>query len=255
VVGHVEVVEFARVPRLPGAGEIVRSSEVWSEPAGGGAVSARQLAKLAGRCEFFTALGDDELGRRTVQALAELGLDVHAQHFGTTRRAFTHVDDNGERTITVLGDKLFPRGPLPLDGYDAIFFGAGDAAALRSARGARFLAATPRELPTLLEGGVHFDLIVGSGTDPGESYDGELDAAIVVQTEGGRGGTVNGRRFPPQPLPGPIVDTYGAGDSFAAALCFALGRGDDLDDALALAGRAGAGVITGKGPYTAQISG
>jgi ribokinase len=50
------------------------------------------------------------------------------------------------------------------------------------------------------------------------------------------------------------VDTYGAGDSFAAALCFALARGDDLDAALALGARAGAAVIAGRGPYTAQLA-
>jgi ribokinase len=54
--------------------------------------------------------------------------------------------------------------------------------------------------------------------------------------------------------PGPIEDTYGAGDSFAAALTFALARGHALPDALELASRAGASVITGKGPYTAQIT-
>ena len=59
VVGHVEWVEFARVPELPTAGSIVHATEVWSEPAGGGAVVARQIARLVGRCEFFTALGAD----------------------------------------------------------------------------------------------------------------------------------------------------------------------------------------------------
>jgi len=53
--------------------------------------------------------------------------------------------------------------------------------------------------------------------------------------------------------PAAIVDTYGAGDSFGAALTFALGRGDELDDALTLAARAGAAVITGRGPYAAQL--
>ena len=51
-----------------------------------------------------------------------------------------------------------------------------------------------------------------------------------------------------------IADTYGAGDSFAAALCFALARGDELEDAVALAARAGASVVTGTGPYEQQIS-
>ena len=64
VVGHVEWIEFARVPHLPAPGEIVHATESWQEAGGGGAVAAVQLAKLAGGRDFFTALADDELGRR-----------------------------------------------------------------------------------------------------------------------------------------------------------------------------------------------
>jgi ribokinase len=253
VVGHVEWVEFARVPHWPRAGEIVHATDVFSEPAGGGAVVARQLARLAGRCELFTALGDDELGSAATRRLAELAIDVHVQRHGRTRRAWTHVDGDGERTITVLGDKLLAAGPLPLEGYDLAYFVSGDAEALRSARQARFLAATLREQPTLREAGVPLDLVVGSLNDPGEQPDDALDAKLVVLTDGPNGGTANGERFETTTPPGPVVDTYGAGDSFGAALAFALARGDSLHDALALASRAGAAVITGRGPYTAQL--
>ncbi|HZQ15143.1 MAG TPA: PfkB family carbohydrate kinase [Gaiellaceae bacterium] len=254
VVGHVEWVEFARVRRLPEAGEIVHAGEVWAEPAGGGAVVARQLALLAGRCELFTALGEDELGRESARTLAALGVDVHVRWGGATRRAFTHVDGRGERTITVLGDKLLPRGPLPLDGYDLVFFVAGDVAALRSARAARFLAGTARETATLRAGGVPLDLLVASANDRGERYDGSLAARHVALTEGDRGGTFDGVRFDAVPV-GEVSDAYGAGDSFAAALAFALARGDDPQAALALAARAGAAVIGGRGPYSAQLTG
>jgi ribokinase len=254
VVGHVEWVEFVHVPALPGAGQIVQGELGLAEPAGGGGVIARQMARLAGRCEFFTALGDDDLGRRAERRFAELGVDVHVQRFGLTRRAWVHVDARGERTITLLTEKLRPRGPLPLDGYDAIFFVSGDAEALRSARRAPFVAATARELPTLREANVPLDLLVGSARDAGERYDGSLDARTVVLTEGPHGGTANGERYEAAPLPGPIGDTYGAGDSFSAALCFALARGDALADALSLATRAGAAVVTGEGPYSTQLT-
>lgn len=256
VVGHVEWVEFVRVPRWPRAGEIVHATDVFSEPAGGGPVVARQIARLAGRCELFTALGDDDLGRAASRRLAALSLDVHVQHPGTsrgTRRAWTHIDDKGERTITVLGEKLLAAGPLPLEGYDLVYFVSGDAAALRSARKAKFLAATLREQPTLRDAGVPLDLVVGSLNDPGEQYDGSLDAALVVLTDGANGGTANGERFASAEPPGPVVDTYGAGDSFGAAVAFALARGDALHDALALGSRAGAAVIAGRGPYTSQL--
>ena len=134
VVGHVEWVEFARVDAVPGPGEIVHAHETWEEPAGGGAVAAAQLARLAGACTFFTALGADELGRRSRAELTRLGIDVKAvPEAEPTRRAFTYVDENGERTITVLGEKLRPRGGdnrLPwrdLAGADAVFFVSGDA--------------------------------------------------------------------------------------------------------------------------------
>jgi len=255
VVGHVEWTESVLVDHVPGPGQIAHATADWAEAAGGGAVIAAQLAKLAGTCDFFTAFGDDELGHRSNERLAGLGIAVHPEWFGTTRRAFVQVDAHGERTITTVGPKLRPREVPPMDGYDAVFFGAGEPDVLRAARAARFLAATPRELPTLLEGCVHLDLLVGSGTDPGENYEGGLDVGLVVRTEGSLGGTADGRRFQPAPVPGPVADTYGAGDSFGAALCFALARGDDLDAALGLAARAGAAVITGKGPFTAQISG
>lgn len=255
VVGHVEWAEFVLVEEMPGAGQIAHGLDSWAVPAGGGAVVAAQLLKLAGSCDFFTALGDDELGRRSHAFLEELGITMHSEWVGQTRRAFVHVDSHRERTITTVGEKLRPRGPLPLAGYDAAFFVAGEVAALRSAREARFLAATPRELPTLTAGGVRLDLLVGSGTDPGERYEGGLDVAVVCATEGVRGGIADGHRFEAAPPPGPIEDTYGAGDSFAAALCFGLARGDSLDAALALAARAGAAVVTGKGPFEAQITG
>ena len=242
----------------PGAGdaELRRDrprTETFDEPAGGGAVVARQLALLAGRCEFFTALGDDDLGRDAARRLAALGIDVHVQWGGATRRAWTHIDARGERTITVLGEKLLPDAPLPLDGYDLVFFVSGTADALRGARRARFLAATVRELGTLRAATVPLDLIVASANDRGEHYDGSLEVSTVVITDGERGGVANGDRYDAVP-PARVVDTYGAGDSFAATLAFGLARGDDLPAALALAARAGSAVIGGRGPYTAQLA-
>jgi ribokinase len=254
VVGHVEWTESVLVDEVPGPGQIAHGAADWAEPAGGGGVMAAQLAKLAGACDFFTVFGDDELGHRSLDRLVGLGIDVHTEWFGTTRRAFVQVDAHGERTITTVGPKLRPRNVPPLEGFDAVFFVAGEPDVLGAARAARFVAATPRELPTLLEGPVRLDLLVGSGTDPGESYEGGLDVGIVVRTQGALGGIADGRRYEPATPPGPVADTYGAGDSFGAALCFALARGDDLDAAVELAARAGAAVVTGKGPFAAQIS-
>ena len=265
VVGHVEWVEFARVESVPRPGEIVHALETWEEPAGGGAVAAAQLAHLTGSCLLFTALGADELGRRSRAELTQLGIDVRAiPDAEPTRRAFTFVDETGERTITVLGQKLLPRGGdsrLPwreLAGLDAVYFVSGDEDALHHARLARVLVATARELATLRAAGVQLDVLVGSGEDEGELYrPGELEPAphTVVTTSGALGGWVQpGGPFRPAPLPGTVVDAYGCGDCFAAGLTYALARGDSMDEAVALGARCGAAVMTGRGPYTAQLA-
>ena len=109
VIGHVEWCEFVRVERVPLAGEIVNGSSYVEEPAGGGAVAAVQMARLAGRCDFFTALGDDPVARRSIDRLGALGVTVHAaKRYKPTRRAWVYVDGQGERTITVIGEKHVP---------------------------------------------------------------------------------------------------------------------------------------------------
>jgi ribokinase len=50
-----------------------------------------------------------------------------------------------------------------------------------------------------------------------------------------------------------VVDTYGAGDTFAAGLTLGLGAGFDVEAALALAARCGAVCVTGAGPYGARL--
>jgi ribokinase len=167
----------------------------------------------------------------------------------------------------VLGPRLGPHGADPLawdglDGTDAVYLTAGDVEAVRHARRARVLVATPRGLETLSRAHVELDALVSSGRDPGELYRlGDLDPVprVVVRTLGASGGeweTASGERgkWGPAPLPGPIRDAYGAGDSFAAGLTYGLGAGWEIATAVELAARCGAACMTGRGPYEAQLT-
>jgi ribokinase len=267
VVGHVEWIEFVSVPAMPAAGDIVHASEVWEEPGGGGAVAAVQLAKLAGGATFFTALGDDELGHRAKRELERLGLTVHATFRPEPqRRAFVHLDERGERTITVIGDRLGPRAadPLPWDELheaDAVYLTAGDPGAIRLARAARVLVSTPRGLEAIAESGVELDALVASRADRGELYaTGQLDPPprTVVRTAGAAGGaweTASDRgSWEAVPLGGPVRDAYGCGDSFAAGLTYGLGAGMRIQAAVELGARCGAACLTGRGPYAGQLT-
>lgn len=268
VVGHVEWIEFARVPHVPRPGEIVHATEWWEEVGGGGAVAAVQLAKLAGEAQFFTALGDDENGRRAKQRLEELGVTVYAApRPGPHRRGFVHLDDDHERTITILGERIVAHGDddLPwerLEGVDAVYFTGGDVAALEQARRARKLVATPRAYATLQASDVQLDALVRSANDPGEQQAEEhLDPApgIVVSTAGKEGGEWAGEdrtsgQWKAAELPGPPRDSYGAGDSFAAGLTFGLGAGLPIEQALEVASRCGAYKLAGRAAYEGQLT-
>jgi ribokinase len=265
-VGHVESIEFLHVPHLPTAGEVMRSTGWWGEIGGGGAVAAVTLAELAGGAPFLTALGRDTLGGYARARLARLGVDLRvAERSEPTRRAITLVDGGGERTIITIGARLQPQGhdPLPwaeMVGMDAVYFTAGDAAALRAARGARVLVASPRA-GDALAAKVEIDALVLSGDDEVECRLAEEHAGVarlVVTTAGADGGSYRARdgtqgSWSAAPAPGPIVDTYGCGDSFSAGLTFALGAGDRLEDALAFAARCGAARLSGRGPYAGEL--
>jgi ribokinase len=265
VVGHVEWIEFVRVEHVPVQGEIVHAQEVWAEAAGGGAVAAVQLARLAGSSTLFTAVGDDDLGRGVGPALAEYGVQVHeALRAEPQRRGFTFVDATGERTITVIGERLGPRrsDDLPWDelaDIDAVYFVSGDAAAAKAARAARVLVATARSLPALREARVELDALVRSRNDVGEAYKpGDLDPPprLEVATVGQLGGTYAVERGAPRhyqaaAVAAPVQDTYGAGDSFAAGLTYGLGEGLSFEDAIELAARTGAAALSRRGAHGA----
>jgi ribokinase len=269
VVGHVEWIEFARVERVPAAGEIVHALDTWEEPGGGGAVAAVQLGRLARDCIFLTALGDDELGHRAERELTALGVRIEvAWRKQPQRRAFVFTDAHAERTITVMGDRVGPRGadPLPwseLADVDGVYFTAGDADAVRAARAARMLVSTARTTRPLAEAGAQIDMLVSSNRDAGERYtpgDIQPPPHLVARTAGAAGGWVeapDGTRteWTAAPLPGPPVDAYGAGDSFAAGLTFGLAAGRSPEEALAIGARCGAACVTGRGPYGGQFRG
>ena len=268
VVGHVEWVEFLRVPAVPKPGDIVHASDVFELAAGGGGVAAVQLRKLAGSCVFFTALGGDEIGRRACADLEARGIEMrvawHPEE--AQRRAVTFVDDRGERTITVLGDRLAPRasddlGWQDLSSFDAVYLTAADADGVRAARRARRLIATSRVLELLQTAGVELDALVGSSRDASEVYaagDLEPTPRYAVMTAGPSGGTIQAGRedpaaFAAAELPGPVADAYGAGDSFAAGLTYGLGAGMSIQDAVTIGARCGAACMTGRGPYERQL--
>ncbi len=265
VVGHVEHVQIAEVSALPRSGEILHLDAPRHFAGGGGAMAFRQLVRSdAAEVHFLTAVGHDEAGREVEAQLSALAGHLHAAVRAQPHaRALVLVPPAGDRTIVVIGRPLHPdaRDPLPyhlLAGCDGVYFSAEDPELLRAARAAKVLVATARRRAALLGAGIAPDVIVGSISDALERSslaDYSPAPRAVVMTDGERGGTIETStglvRFEPTVIrsPGP---SYGAGDSFAAALTYFLAAGDPVHEAAKRASAFGAALIGAHMPPDAQ---
>lgn len=260
VVGHVEWVTHV-LGRVPDAGDIVDLADPLAEPAGGGGVAAAAVARISGSALLVTALGDDGAARQTEDLLRARGVEVLAARRDAPQTPVLSITSpGGERTIMVVGPRLQARAgdPLPwhwLGGLRSVYYAGEDPGVLLHAREADVLVVTGRRLADLRDAGVRADVVVASAADADEDPWGlpaHLAPDAIVLTHGAEGGTIHergraARRYPATPPPGPVVDSYGCGDTFAAVLAVALGRGASLDDAAAAGAIAGAQCATWRG--------
>jgi len=262
VIGHIEWVTFLTVDQLPLAGQISHAKDCFDEAAGGAAVAAVQMARLINRpVDLITSLGKDTYGEKCYERLTKLGLNLKvAWREKPTRKGISLISKDGERAITVIGERLQPIASdnLPwsdMKNYDGVFVTATDKEGIRLARKARFLAATPRTgQDTLRISKVKINALIGSGLDPGEKINYKKltpNPDIYISTEGKLGGTV----YPPQYKYKSIkpsskeIDSYGCGDCFAGAVTAALSAKLNLDQAIKIGAYCGAECSTHYGPY------
>jgi ribokinase len=259
VVGHIEWVDFVPVARLPRPGEVIHAGSGFSRAAGGGGVVAGVLAELGAEVDFYTALGDDSHGRAAVEQLLQRGVRMHVVwRQEPTRRAVTLLQDGGERTIVTIGKRLDPLGSDDLDwerlrAADGVYVTAGDADALRRAREAQVVVASPRARIAMRSGASELDAMVFSSHDRDErdwAQRSAEHARLLVATEGAAGGrwwVISEGRWKAVPPPGAVRDAYGCGDSFAAGFTYGLAGGLSVAEAAELGAQCGARCLTRAG--------
>jgi ribokinase len=230
VIGHIEWINFIEVDQLPQPGLISHSKRSLEYPAGGGSVIAKRLSELTNsKVHFYTALGHDFYGKQCLNILENMGIKLHvAWRDQPTRKGFSLTDSEGERSITIIGERLSPNHNDDLDWntlneMDGIFITAADKELLKKSRFAKTLCMTPRVgLNMINESGILLDGLIGSNLDPGEYFslnELKLKPKYVIKTEGENGGIVfPGGRYKAIKNKKNNVDSYGCGDSFAASI-------------------------------------
>ncbi len=104
VVGSTNTDMVVKAPRLPGPGETVLGGEFAVVAGGKGANQAVAAARLGAEVAFIGCVGLDDLGERTLAALAAEGIDIRGVRrdpHAASGVALIMVDDRGENQIAV----------------------------------------------------------------------------------------------------------------------------------------------------------
>lgn len=261
VIGHIEWINFIKVDQLPEPGLISHSKKSLEFPAGGGAVIAKRLRELTnGEVHFFTSLGNDFYGHKCLKILESMGIKLHVGWCEKpTRKGFSVIDSEGERSIIIIGDRLSPSHKDNLDwpilnDMDGIFITAADKEIFRASRVAKVLCTTPRVgLNIINDSGIILDGLIGSNLDPGEVFSLDelrLRPKLIIKTEGENGGIIYpGGRYRAFENKKNKVDSYGCGDSFAAGILYGISSEWSIEESLNIAKILGRNCSEHFGPY------
>lgn len=155
-IGHSALDHIFRVESFPRGPSKVRALEHVETGGGMAANAAATIARLGGKAELWSRVGDDDAGAKVRAGLRALGVDVRSlQSFeeGRTSTSAIIVDNAGERLIVGSRDINMPSGTswLPLERIrdaDAVL---GDVRWLEAVRVA-FTRARREGVPTVLDG-------------------------------------------------------------------------------------------------------
>ncbi len=259
-----------RVPHLPAAGETLAAASVDRGLGGKGANMSVAASRAAARVVHIGAVGQD--GKWAAERMLEYGVDT--RHISTVAEATGHavilLDPEGENSIV-----LYPGANAAIadSAVAAALAEAGDgdlfvtqnetngqvaAAHAASAAGMRVAyAAAPFDADAVAAVLPVLDLLVLNAVEAaqletalGKAAD-QLGVADVVVTRGGDGcdwyAADRGEVTHFDALPVEPVDTTGAGDTFTGYLLAGLDRGMPMAQAIGLATRAAALMVTRVG--------
>ena len=268
---------LVRVARLPRPDEKLSATLIGEFGGGMGANVAAAFARLGGRARLVSSVGDDERGRRSVDELRRLGVDVECTVVGGSGTFWTIalIDERGEKSLIE-----FP-GPASSPPWGRIDWGALDGAVMAYTVGAEgrsagelFDECRRRGLGTALDlesadlddaemmalllqrADVLFapasiaQAVTGVAVEEAPRALLAAGPSLVVVTQGRRGCLLGTREGGVVAVPGHdvrVADTTGAGDCFAGAFLWALVRGWPPDDCARLATLMAAQSVTAYG--------
>ncbi len=262
VVGSANLDLVAHLDHLPKPGE-TQIAIGYEEHAGGkGLNQAVACARMGAKTAFAGCVGNDDAGAMLRGVLEREGIDTSmlVSVEAPTGRAFINVDRNGENEIVVISGAnarvnvpLLPSAAvvllqleIPLDVVDGVLRAA-------KAAGATTVLNPAPAMDVAISTLAYVDVLLPNETESaalgGTSVLFERGVRTIVTTLGENGAAIEtaAGRIDIAPHRVTPIDTVGAGDAFAGALCAQLAKGRSLEDAARVGAVAGALATTKKG--------
>lgn len=286
VVGSMNVDYVMDVDHMPVAGETILSSGFSIIPGGKGANQAFALGRMGAQVTMLGMVGNDQNGAIELDSLSNAG--VCLSHVGRadqpTGLALIPIDRSGENMIIVIPGANNAVTPAYIDAHRDVILQSDIVllqleipmeTVIHTARLAKeagkivILDPAPASgpLPGALLKNLDYikpnvlELAVISGCAQGIPLDVEAACArllhqgvgCVLASLGDRGVFISGKGAPPTTIPAravSAVDTTAAGDSFIAAVAFALAGGKEIVEAVRFANDVAAIVVQRRGAQT-----
>jgi len=284
VVGSANEDLVVTVASLPQPGQTVLAHGLAVLPGGKGANQAVAAARAGADVVFIGCVGRDAAGERTIASLRAEGVDVthlSVDPAAPTGVAIVTVADDGENQIAVVAganDRLSGAhvtaalAALRMGSSDGclISFEIGDEAVVAAATYAQRVDAavlvnpSPARLlvpevlragPILLPNASEAAQLSGLTGTPAATWLHGMTGAPVVMTVGAQGATVvdQDEVYSIAPPVVDVVDTTGAGDTFAGVLAAMIAQGHDLRTAVEHAVVVAAKSVTSRGARVTSV--
>lgn len=283
VIGSLNMDLTVGVDHIPSVGETILTSSFATIPGGKGANQACAVGRLAGRCAFIGAIGNDGYGKVLQESLHNFQVDtmgLTTKSHEASGMAVVMVNREGNNSIVVIPGANAALTPEDIDRHRGLIEECGllvmqleipletvlYAAKLAKSMNRRVIldpAPVPGRFPEELY--QYIDIMKpnetelaqltgisaeGTGYVQGAEFLRHKGVKNVLVTLGEKGAYLDsqeeGKEFIPA-CPADAVDTTAAGDAFTAAVAVRLAEGDSLSEAARFASLVSSIVVTRKG--------
>lgn len=234
---------------------------------------AATFNNLGGEAHIVSYIGKDKIGKSIIEYMNEHNFSTRyvMEKEGTTGYCMVFVEEDGERTFLTKGgmelefskeivsDQLKDIKYAAVTGYFLLNDGAYEVLEVLEDfhRDGGYILFDPSPLVESIENDILRRIIkISNMVTPNTSEVNYIkewidEDKVVILKRGEYGGTVyeRNRNFDYMPLKVNVVDTTGAGDSFAAGVLFGIAQGKSLQEAVRLGSQTSAITVGINGPH------